>query len=61
MTNGLTQYEGQVEMYLNSEWKTVCGDEWDELDAKVICRQLGYLSTTIKVEGMNLILPCNYN
>ena len=53
MTNGLTPYEGQVEMYISSEWKTVCGDEWDELDAKVICRQLVYLSTSLKVEGMN--------
>ena len=51
LTNGLTQYEGRVEMYWNSEWKFICNDEWDERDAVVVCRQLGYLATSIQIHG----------
>ena len=41
-------------MYLNSEWRTICNDGWDEADAKVVCRQLNYLSTSVDVQGYYL-------
>ena len=52
LTGGLTQYEGAVEVYLNSQWRSVCYDGWDELDAKVVCREINYLSTSIEVKGI---------
>ena len=52
LADGLHKYSGRVEMYWNSEWRTVCYDSWDELDARVVCRQLNYLSTSVQILGI---------
>ena len=45
LVNGSRPTEGRVEVCDNGQFFTVCDDNWDELEARVVCNQLNYSSS----------------
>ena len=42
LTGGSSALEGRVEVCDGQQWRKVCNDAWDNTDALVVCRQLGF-------------------
>ena len=43
LVDGNSLNEGRVEVCVNEAWGTICSSGWNDVDAFVVCRQLGYL------------------
>lgn len=43
LRGGRSSWEGRVEVLDgNQTWNTICNNEWDDMDALVVCHQLQY-------------------
>ena len=47
LVGGNIANEGRVEICLSNEWGTICDDTFSSVDAEVVCRRLGYLTTGV--------------
>ena len=53
LVGGSYPTEGRVEIYMQSEWGTICNDNFGMEEARVVCRQLGY-EQVIRFPSANL-------
>ena len=42
---------GKVEMFHHGNWVTMCADDFDDRDAKVVCKELGFPNSKALVPG----------
>ena len=64
LVGGSTPYKGRVEVCVEGCWGTVCGVDFDAMDASVVCRALGlpaFGMTSVDIQLKSIIhVQCVY-
>ena len=61
LVGGLSPYEGRVEVCNNGQWGTICnGGYWNYREAMVVCRQLGFTTAGMHLQGMGVASLCSF-
>ena len=60
LMGGENELEGRVEVCYNGVWGTVCDNGWDEGDATVVCKQLGFGQSGKSLEARWLFIGDSY-
>ena len=55
LTGGKQNYSGVVQVYVDGLWLGVCEKQWNNNNARVVCRQLGF-DTGFAIPG-NVVIP----
>ena len=50
LADGTMEGQGRVEVCVNGVWGTVCSNSWDENEALVVCKQLGFYDGRSELE-----------
>ncbi|RWS27102.1 lysyl oxidase 2-like protein, partial [Leptotrombidium deliense] len=51
LVGGRRQNEGNVEIYHVGKWGSICDDEWDLIEANIVCKSLRYESGAERATG----------
>ncbi len=51
LVNGTTPYEGRVEICYDGIWGSVCDSSWNDWDAAIVCKQMGFQGTSETVRN----------
>lgn len=51
LAGGSSRTEGRVEVYLHGDWGSICDSGWNDLNAAVVCRQLGHSGRAVAASG----------
>ena len=53
LQGGQNSSHGRVELCLNQHWRALCANHWEDADAQVACRELGFSAT-----GIEMVISC---